>query len=121
MHWSRRLFAAWLALSVVFVLAPCCDAQAALPSGSTHAAPDHAAASHDHGGGDEPPCAAWLDRNDALPVESGVLPTAPPTLALPATSIFPLLPVSFAAVRRSFAVPASPPDALYLRYLRLIL
>lgn len=121
-HWTARLFVAWLALSVVFALTPCCDVYAAFVPGETHAtAPDHAAALPDHDDGDDKPCAAWLDRNDALPVESGALPAVTPTLAIPVqfTLHLPSSPVT--AMRQPFAASASPPDALYLRYLRLIL
>lgn len=115
-HWTRRMLAAWLALSVVFALTPCCDVQAAVPPGTAHAA-----VFHDRADDGDPPCAAWLDRNDALLVEAGALLTPSPTLAIPVQLAFHLLPASFAAVRQPFVASAFPPDALYLRYLRLIL
>lgn len=121
-HWTRRLLVAWLALSVVFALTPCCDIYAAFMPGAAHAAAsDHAAVSHDHDGGGDKPCAAWLDRNDVLPVEAGVLPTVTPTLAIPVPFAFHLPPLSFTAMRQPFIASVSSPDALYLRYLRLIL
>ncbi len=120
-HWSARVFTVWLALSVVFALTPCCNVYAVFIPGETHAAaPDQTIASPNHDDGDDQPCAAWLDRNDALPVEAGALLTAPP-LAIPAPLTFQLPPVSFTAAQQPSVSSTSPPDALYLRYLRLIL
>lgn len=120
-RWSARIFAAWLALSVVFALTPCCDIYAAfLPDATHRAGPDHAAVSHDRTSGDDKPCDAWLDRNDALPVEFGVLPAAP-TPAIAVQSTFRLPPSPVTATRQAFVASASPPDVLYLRYLRLML
>ncbi len=118
-RWSARIFTAWLALSVVFALTPCCDVYAAFVPGETHAvASDHATALPDHDG-DDKPCAAWLDRNDALPAESGMLPTATPKLAIVVQFAFHL--PSSRVTPPPFIASASPPDALYLRYLHLIL
>ncbi len=112
------MFGAWLAVSVVFALTPCCEIYAALMP-ATAPAPDHAALSHGHTDGDDGSCATWLDRNDVLPVEGSVLPAPTPTI--PAAFTLPLPPASFAVARAPFPASVSPPDALYLRYLRLIL
>ncbi len=117
-----RVAVAWLALSVVFALTPCCDVYAALMPGEAHAtAPDRTTASLNHNDGDDKPCTAWLDRNDTLPVESGALPTAAPTLAIPGRLAFHLPSSPVTAMRQPFVASTSPPDALYLRYLHLIL
>ncbi len=116
------MLVAWLALSVVFALTPCCDVQAAPMAGAVHAAvPDQAAFFHGHTGGDDKPCAAWLDRNDALPVEAGILPTATPKLAIAVPPAFHLPPSPVTSMRQPLVASVFPPDALYLRYLRLIL
>ncbi len=121
-RWTTRMFAAGLALSVVFALTPCCDIYAAFIPGAAHAAAlDHAAVSDDHAGGGDQPCAAWLDRNDALPVGTGALPTAASELAIPVSFVFHLLPSRFTTMRQPSVASVSFPDALYLRYLRLIL
>ncbi|TAM45224.1 MAG: hypothetical protein EPN55_08835 [Gammaproteobacteria bacterium] len=121
-RWTTRMFAVWLALSVVFVLTPCCDVYAAFMPSSAHSAElDHAPASHDRAGDDDMPCAAWLDRNDALPVESGALLTAAPKLAIVAASVFRMPLSTSMSVRQPFVTSASPPDTLYLRHARLLL
>jgi len=121
-HWTTRTFAVWLALSVMFALTPCCDIYAAFMPGVAHAATsDQAAISHDRAGGDDQPCAAWLDRNDALPIESGALPATTPKLAIAGIYAFRIPLSTDVLVWQPFVASASPPDALYLRYLRLIL
>lgn len=121
-HWATRMFAAWLALSVILALTPCCDVYAVfMPSAAHAAAPDRTTVSHNHDGGDDKPCAAWLDRNDVLPAESGALLTAAPKLAIAAASVFRMPLSTSTLVRQLFVASASPPDALYLRHARLLL
>lgn len=119
---GARIFAAWLALSVVFALTPCCDIYAAFMPDAPHAAvPDHTAVAPGRNGGDDQPCAAWLDGNDALPAEAGFLPSAPPKPVIAVPSAFQPLRSPVAAFPPPFVASASPPETLYLRYQRLIL
>ena len=124
--WSTRLLAAWLALTLVFALTPCCDV-----IGPANAAPVPVAADHGHtpdahgdmhapdAGGD--PCATWLDRSDAVTPKADVVAPSMAKL-VPATPLVLLPNASLAAASwRPFRLSASPPDALYLRYARLIL
>jgi len=122
--WGVRLAAAMLALALVFALTPCCDVLGAPPTPAAHAASGHDSADHDHDGGHAPggdPCAAWLDRSDAVPPKADGA-SSPGVNAVPATP-FVLLPnaMPVATAWRPFRLSASPPGLLYLRHLRLIL
>lgn len=120
-----HLGAAWLALSLAFAFTPCCEV-----IGATLAAPMPAVADHgqmpdahadSHAPDDGDPCAAWLDRSDAVPpkADDASSPGAKIALATPFVFLSGISPV--ATVWRPFRLSASPPHALYLRHARLIL
>ncbi|HLD13493.1 MAG TPA: hypothetical protein VJB18_02120 [Burkholderiales bacterium] len=124
--WSTRLLAAWLALTLVFALTPCCDV-----IGPANAAPVPVAADHGHtpdahgdmhapdAGGD--PCATWLDRSDAVTPKTDIVAPFVAKVAIATPFVFLWNVPSAAIAWRPFRLSASPPDALYLRYARLIL
>ena len=116
--WSARLLAAWVVLSLIFALTPCCEVIGA----ASAAAPASAStdrSSHTPDTGD--PCATWLDRSDAVTPKTDVVapPVAKVVLTIPLV-LFPNASLT-AAIWRPFHLSASQPDALYLRYARLIL
>lgn len=123
---GMRVLVAWMALSLMFVLTPCCDV-----AGMQNPAPLSGATSHHHASDahnsvqvpdSDDPCAQWLDRSDAVPVKAddatlAVAKIAPTRLFVS----FPAIAVPVFPIWRSFRLSASPPDPLYLRHARLIL
>mgnify|MGYP001620142595 CR=1 FL=1 len=120
--WRTRLLAMAMALSLVFALMPCCEVIGAAGAAPMPAVADHGqvldahADSHAPDNGD--PCAAWLDRSDAVPPKAdnaappgAKISLATPSVLLPNTSLA-------AAIWRPFRLSASPPHALYLRHAR---
>jgi hypothetical protein len=124
--WRTRLLAMAMTLSLAFALMPCCEV-----IGAAGAAPMPAMAGHGqvldahvdaHAPDNGDPCATWLDRSDAVPVKADDTSssTAKVVLATPYV-FFPSASSVAATTWRPFRLSASPPDALYLRYARLIL
>jgi hypothetical protein len=124
--WGARLAAVTLALALVFALTPCCDVLGAPTVPDAHAAIDPAPADHDHGGwhapGQDDPCAAWLDRSDALAGKTDNLVSFDGKVVHGAQSL-PVPPAVSpdANGARLAHLPIPPPDVLYLRLARLIL
>ncbi len=129
---TSRLLAAWLALSLILTLTPCCEVFAdAVASRATNAALDHEhdgpdGALHSPGSNDfHDPCTKWLDHADYtlnslhVAVTSGSdphqdIPIAPLLLLMPhagtmATALF------------SYHPPPDPALPLYLRLEHLLL
>lgn len=124
--WRTRLLAAWLVLSLVFVLTPCCDVIGPANAAPVPVAADHGHAPDAHGdmhapdvGGD--PCATWLDRSDAVPAKVDVESSLLAKLAFVGPDVFFWSGAPAVPAWRPFRLSASPPHALYLRYARLIL
>lgn len=123
--WGARLLAAALVLSLVFAFTPCCEvfAVAAMPDAHAPAGHDHAGDAHDgvQSPGQGDPCAAWLDRSDAVPAKAAAVAQAPAKSVVPVMHA--VLPPAASPVvgRRPFYLPASPPGALYLLHARLLL
>ena len=119
--WGTRLLAAWVALSLMFALTPCCEVIGAANAAPVPVAVDRGHTSDAQAPDTGDPCAVWLDRSnvvpakadDATPSAAKVAP-ATPFVFLPSASPAP-------AVWRPFRPSAAPPDALYLRHARLIL
>lgn len=122
---ALRLLAAWAALSLVFVLTPCCEIIGVASAAPASASTDHGHTPDAHSGTHTPdtgdPCATWLDRSDAVPAKADDTssPAAKVVLATPCV-FFPSVSPVAATTWRPFRLSASPP-ALYLRYARLIL
>ncbi len=123
--WGTRLLAAWVVLSLTFALTPCCEAIGAARAAPVSASTDHGHTPDAHGGASAPdtgdPCAAWLDRHDAVPAKADVESPLLAKLAFVGPDVFLWSGAPAVPAWRPFRLSASPPDALYLRYARLIL
>ena len=132
MSTTSRLLAAWLSLSLVLTLTPCCEVFAdAVASPATNAALDH-----EHDGPDgalqspgsndfHDPCTKWLDHADYtlnslhVVVTSGFdphqdIPVAPLLLRMPHAG-------TMVTARLSYHPPPDPALPLYLRLEHLLL
>ncbi len=123
--WGRRLLVAWVALSLTFVLTPCCEVIGTASAAPASASTDHGHAPDAHGGTHAPdtgdPCATWLDRSDAVTPKTDVVAPLLAKLAFAGPEAFLWSDAPAVPAWRPFRLSASPPDALYLRYARLIL
>lgn len=115
-----------MTLSLVFALTPCCEVIGAASAAPASASMDrgHAPDAHDgaHAPNTSDPCAAWLDRSDVVPPKADDTSSSAAKVVLATPLVFlPSASPAVATVWRPFRLSASPPDALYLRYARLIL